>query len=71
MEEDGSVHEIVAVFCSVRAYFEQLQAKHCAVEETMKVLKTVHGRVSMCGDEALTDGSVMLNTEELEITSTL
>ena len=76
MEEDGSVDEIVAVFCSVGEYVEQLQAKHCAVEEMVKVLKIVHGRVenkgvSMCGDEALTDGSVMLTTEEVEITSTL
>ena len=76
MEEDGSVDEIVAVFCSVGEYFEQLQAKHCAVDEMVKVLKIVHGRVenkgvSMCGDEALTDGSVMLTAEEVEITSTL
>ena len=76
MEEDGSVDKIVAGFCSVGEYFEQLQAKHFAVEEMIKVLKIVHGsvedkEVSMCGDEALTDGRVMLSTEELEITSTL
>lgn len=71
IEEDGSVEEIVAVFCSVRENFEQLQAKPSAVGEMIKVLKTVHGRVSLCGDEALTDGSVMLSTEELEMTSTL
>lgn len=76
MEEDGGVDEIVAVFCSVGEYFEQLQAKPCAVEEMIKVLKVVHGRaeskgVSMCGDKALTDGSVMLSTEEFEMTSTL
>ena len=73
IEEDGSVDEIV---CSVREYFEQLQAKLCAVEEMIKVLKIVHGSVedkgvSMCGDEALTDGSVMVSIEELGVTSTL
>ena len=45
MEEDKSVDEIVAVFCSVTEYFEQLQAKLCAVEEMTKVLKIVHGGV--------------------------
>ena len=53
-----------------------MEANLCAVEEMIKVLKTVNGSVedkgvSMCGDEALTDGSVMLSTEELDITSTL
>ena len=76
MKEDGSVDEIVAVFCSVREYFEQLQAKLCAVEEMIKVLKIVHGSVedkgvSMCEEEAVTDENVMLSKEELEIKSTL
>lgn len=33
----------------------------------MKVLKIVYGRVFMCGDEVLIDGSVMFNIEEFEI----
>ena len=53
-----------------------MEAKLCALEEMIKVLKIVHGSVenkgvSMCEEEALTDGGVMLSTEELEITSTL
>ena len=74
--EDGSVDEIATVVCSVREYFEQLQAKLCVVEEMIKVLKIVHGGVedkgvSMCGGEAPTDGTAMLSTEDLEISSTL